>query len=106
MSKRTPEQWQSLFSAHYQSGLSITAFCKTNGLCNKHFSLKRRQLEQESDAISTAATPFVRATTTVSSSARSTVAPTAIRWRGVYGELSFPLSVTPEWLATFVKALS
>jgi len=106
MSKRTLKQWQSLFSAHRQSGLSIAAFCKANGLCNKHFSHKRRQLEQKGDAISKAATPFVRATRTVPSPERSIVAPAAIRWRGVYGELSFPLSVTPEWLAAFVKALA
>lgn len=44
MSKRTPEQWQELFSAQQASGLSQAEFCKENKLCSKYFSLRRRQL--------------------------------------------------------------
>jgi len=44
MNRRTPEQWQALFDAQQASGLNQAQFCRQQGLCAKHFSLRRKQL--------------------------------------------------------------
>lgn len=44
MTTRSVAQWQALFAAHRQSGLSQARFCKQQGLCPKYFSLRRKQL--------------------------------------------------------------
>ena len=46
MNKRTPDQWQALFTAYQASGLSQAQFCKRERLCPKYFSLRRRQLNE------------------------------------------------------------
>ncbi len=47
MTKRAPEQWHALFAAQQASGLNQAQFCKQQGLCPKHFSLRRRQLLED-----------------------------------------------------------
>ena len=59
MTKRSPSQWQALFSAHQQSGLSQAAFCKQQGLSTKYFSLRRKQLTGDRKH-PVSATDFVR----------------------------------------------
>ena len=44
MIKRTPDQWHTLFAAQQASGLNQAQFCQREGLCPKHFSLRRKQL--------------------------------------------------------------
>ena len=44
MTRRTPEQWQQLFAPWTASGLSQAQFCRQQGICPKHFGLRRRQL--------------------------------------------------------------
>lgn len=59
MVKRTPEQWKALFAAQKTSGLNQAQFCKREGLCPKHFSLRRKQL-LGADAIAPVPTTFVK----------------------------------------------
>ena len=44
MIRRSKEQWLSLFQQHADSGLSAAEFCKQHELCDKHFSLRKKQL--------------------------------------------------------------
>jgi len=48
MNKRSPTEWQILFEKYAASGLSAAAFCREQGLCPKYFSLRRKQLRDES----------------------------------------------------------
>ena len=59
MNKRSRSQWQALFSAHQQSGLSQSQFCKQHKLCPKYFSLRRKQLNGEPTKATTAS-PLIR----------------------------------------------
>jgi hypothetical protein len=54
MKKRTLEEWQALFKAQAASGLNQAQFCKEQGLCAKHYSLRKRQWLTETSK------PFVR----------------------------------------------
>lgn len=103
MIKRTPEQWQSLFSAHKTGGLSASAFCKEHNLCPKYFSLRRRQLGDVHPRVSHQKA-FVKAVP--SKPAQRTVTHEQIQLHGHFGVLSFPASISTSWLASFVKALS
>jgi cell fate regulator YaaT (PSP1 superfamily) len=44
MIRRSTEQWLSLFQQQTESGLSAAEFCKQQGLCDKHFSLRKKQI--------------------------------------------------------------
>ncbi len=44
MIRRSKEQWLSLFQQQTESGLSAAEFCKQHALCDKHFSLRKKQL--------------------------------------------------------------
>jgi len=104
MKKRTPEQWQSLFDAHQRSGLSANAFCKANKLCAKYFSLRRRQLQpSQNKTVTPKESTFVRAMTPTSLPSDCS---RRILWQSPYGELSFPLSVPHDWLASVIKSLT
>ena len=41
--RRTPEQWQTLFSNYQASGLTQAEFCNQHGVCPKYFSRRWRQ---------------------------------------------------------------
>ena len=61
MNKRTAEQWQALFVAQQASGLNQAQFCKREGLCPKHFSLRRKQLLGADAIAATSSTAFIQA---------------------------------------------
>ncbi len=44
MKKRNEQEWRDLFAQQATSGLSAQQFCKTNDLCPKHFSMRKKQL--------------------------------------------------------------
>jgi cell fate regulator YaaT (PSP1 superfamily) len=44
MIRRSKEQWLSLFQQQTESGLSAAEFCKQHELCDKYFSLRKKQL--------------------------------------------------------------
>jgi len=44
MIRRRKEQWLTLFQQQIESGLSAAEFCKQHELCDKHFSLRKKQL--------------------------------------------------------------
>ena len=97
MNKRTPEQWQTLFAAQKASGLSQAQFCKREGLCPKYFSLRRRQLAQET--ISTkVSSPLITVQPPVSS--RGSV---SLHYKGIDIRFADP---NPSLIAAVVKQLA
>ena len=99
MNRRSNEQWLALFEKHEQSGLSQTAFCKEHSLNPKYFSLRRKQLQAANSQHDSKA--FVRV-----EPSKHEVSSHQIKLRGNFGELFFPGSVSPEWLAILLKQLA
>jgi len=98
MTKRTQEQWRSLFTEHQASGLKINEFCRQNTICPNYFSKRRKQLlttEKQSNSSS----PFVSVHPTT-----ATNAPTfSIQYNQTV--MTFPISVSPNWLAKLLQEL-
>lgn len=46
MTKRTEADWRLLLQQQVDSGLSVKAFCKVEGLCRHHFGKRKRALYQ------------------------------------------------------------
>lgn len=44
MIRRSKEQWRLLFQQQTESGLSAAEFCNQHELCDKYFSLRKKQL--------------------------------------------------------------
>ncbi|CBL45523.1 Hypothetical protein HDN1F_32520 [gamma proteobacterium HdN1] len=96
---RTPEQWAKLFATFENSGTSQSNFAKTVGVNPAYFSIKYRASRASQDTPNTA--PFIRAT---QKTPQATSQDFWVRYRNT--ELGLPMSVKPEWLASFVKALA
>lgn len=98
MIKRTTEQWLALFEAHKQSGLNQAQFCKEQGLCSKHFGLRKRQLlgsEQQK--------PFVRVRRTQASVSMSS----PMDWQLQIGEIQLRvLNASVEQMVNLIKNLA
>lgn len=101
MIKRSPAQWQALFSQQHRSGLSAAAFCRQHKLCPKYFSLRKKQLHwQPADHDNNAKPP---ATWLPVRSSGPSTASIQIRWQSV--QLSLPANVPSRWLAELIKGL-
>ena len=98
MIKRTPEQWQALFAAQQASGLNQAQFCKREGLCPKHFSLRRKQLVG-ADAIAATSTAFIQAQPPSTASEYQV----SLYYHGIEIRLA---QVDPTLIATVVKQLA
>jgi len=98
MTKRTQEQWRSLFTEQQASGLKINEFCRQNTLCPNYFSKRRKQLLNP-EKKSTSSSPFVsvRPTTATESSTFS------IHYEQTI--MTLPITVSPDWLATLLQQL-
>ncbi len=102
MKKRNEQEWRDLFAQHAVSGLSAQQFCKTNDLCPKHFSMRKKQLGLGQSAFM----PIVQAkhSTPASLPPKNTV-PTLVLRQGSCA-LYFETMPAPDWLAQFVRALA
>ena len=98
MIKRTPEQWRELFIAQRSSGLNQAQFCKREGLCPKHFSLRRKQLLSGKTTVP-ASTPFVKAQPPSTASANQV----SLYYHGIEIRLA---NADPHWIAAVVKQLA
>ena len=58
MGRRSAKAWRELFEAQTRSGLTVTEFCRMQGLCAKSFWRSRKALGQASPGDSPS--PFVR----------------------------------------------
>ena len=99
MIKRTPEQWRELFAAHQASGLSQAQFCKREGLCPKHFSLRRRQLNTPVRATTKPTSPLIK----VQPPHVSTHIGVSLHYRGIEIRIT---QADPAFIANIVKQLA
>ena len=100
MKRRSQAQWRALFQQQQNSGLNAAAFCRSQGICPKYFSLRRRQLLGEAASAADPVSAFV-----------PVVVPRAVEVSAVevrFGEAlhrRVPTSVAPRWLAELLHAL-
>jgi hypothetical protein len=94
MARRNKQDWQVLVTKQAASGLSAAAFCRSHGLNAKYFSLRKTQLSKQ------AAPAFVP----VQLSAPAPPETILIDWQDT--SVFLPVSLSPGWVADFVKQLS
>lgn len=99
MKRRSVSEWQTLFTEHAASGMTMAAFCGERGINPNYFSLRRTQLASSAPATSPTASVFVP----VALPAASAVC-VDILLAGTL-QVRVPVSVTPTWLAALVCAL-
>jgi len=76
MTRRTQEQWLSLFEEQKHSGLTQTEFCEGLDISPKYFSLRKSQLKTTGNEVVHQRT-----------------------------HLKLPISLSADWLAQFVQQL-
>jgi len=104
MIRRSKEQWLALIQQQAESGLPAVQFCKQQNICDKHFSLRKKQLRDASPATQS----FVRiqrARETVSVNAHENTAPSMMLRCGP-SALYFNSTPNVEWLAKLMKQLA
>ena len=99
MIRRTKQDWLLLFEQHQQSGLSASAFCRNNNLCPKYFSKRKSDLSKS--AKREKSSRFIRAKLQPQDSLR-----VFITLQHQQTKLNLPTTISPNWLADFVKALA
>jgi hypothetical protein len=102
---RSREEWLAIFQRQAESGLSAAQFCKQNGLCNKHFCIRKKQLLKDKATEK----PFVQVVTK-NVPALPPKAPIATQQFMVcrIGSVEFQFYEWPElnWLTQLLKAVS
>lgn len=100
MRRRDDEKWLALIKDQMAGSLSINAFCEEHGICRSQFYKMKRLLVYPPP--SKHATAFVKVERPIQSNTLSTT----IQITHQQCRIDLPLSVTPDWLANLVKALS
>ena len=94
MARRSNQDWQALVIEQVKSGLSAAAFCRGKDLNAKYFSLRKTQLSKQ---VSPVFVPVQLSTPT---------SPDTIRVDWQESSVLLPMSLSPGWVADFVKQLS
>ncbi|MCG7941159.1 MAG: IS66 family insertion sequence element accessory protein TnpB [Candidatus Thiodiazotropha lotti] len=94
MARRSSQDWQVLVTEQAMSGLSAAAFCRSKNLNAKYFSLRKTQLSKQTSA---AFIPIQLSAPTSPDTIR-------IDWQDT--SVVLPVSLSPGWVADFVKQLS
>lgn len=100
--QRSQQEWRQLFKQQQQSGLSAVEFCRQQHINIQTFYARRSDIRLKHRQ-----SKFVqvkREVTTVEST--EFTAPEQITLDYGAGQLSFPITVQPQWLAALIKALS
>lgn len=104
MTRRSTEQWQALFKQHDDSGLKASEFCRTNKLCPRYFSKRKKDLGWSTPA-KTSIKPYPKLVK-VERPKPKTAAPIhtiALQLNDI--SLVLPATQPPQWIAYLVKAL-
>jgi len=99
--RRSPSQWQVLLKAQQESRLSVTDFCRQQGLDAKYFS-KRKRAFQTKGATSTEGR-FIKMKPTLSSSKVPDIG-MVLHYKET--RLQITRGVDACWIADLMKALS
>jgi len=102
MSKTKPKNdWSSIFTYQKESGLSIAAFCSINKISTSSFYLNKQQRVKEDNFVEAKVVRRVsEQVTEITSSAQAITLTTQV------GELSFPQTISAEFLVNVIKGLS
>ena len=100
MKSRTHQQWRELFKQQAGGNLSVAAFCKQHGIGQSYFYKRKSDLLVKKDEPST--TSFIK----VKSQPKVSPPVSSIKLQYQQTRLILPVSISPNWLADFIKALA
>lgn len=98
MKRRSKEQWQEIISKQQQSSLNAAQFCRKEGIDQKYFSTRKRQLQKES----TSSTPvFTRLK--INPSTRQDI---AFEYQYKNSTIKFTQLPKAKWLGDLMRTLT
>ena len=100
MKNRTHQQWRELFKQQADGELSVAAFCKQHGIGQSYFYKRKSDLAIKNDKPPTA--NFIK----VKPQPKTNTSVASIKLQYQQTRLHLPLSISPSWLAEFIKALA
>ena len=100
MKSRTHQQWRELFKQQADGDLSVAAFCKEHGIGQSYFYKRKSDLTGKNGEHPT--TNFIK----VKPQSKNITSTASIKLQYQQTRLHFPLSISPSWLAEFIKALA
>ncbi|MES2824200.1 MAG: IS66 family insertion sequence element accessory protein TnpB [Pseudomonadota bacterium] len=104
MIKRSEQEWRALFAQQAASDISAQQFCKANGLCPKHFSVRKKQLGLRGSRTENAFVRVASAAPAVRDA--SVVTPSRVMIRHECTTLTFDAFPSAIWLAQLLRALA
>jgi hypothetical protein len=104
MIRRSKEEWLGLFAQQAASGVSAQKFCKANGLCSKHFSMRKKQLGLRGSRHEKAFVRVVPTKPVVPVAASTSGTEWVVRYERA--TLTFEALPTAAWLAQLLRALA
>jgi hypothetical protein len=99
MARRTREQWQGLFQAQIESGLSATEFCRRRDIDPNYFFQRKGKLGRRPEASDEKAAGFVELRPPL-----PVAGALELHFSGV--SLSLPANASPGWVATLMRELA
>jgi transposase-like protein len=100
MKRRSKEDWRELIKQQVSSGLSVADFCQQHDLGQTYFYKRKSELNQSTEAREK--TAFIKVGKKTLNSAQSAI----IKMQYQRTQISLPVSISPLWLAEFIKALA
>jgi len=101
MKSRTHQQWRELFKQQADGELSVAAFCKEHGIGQSYFYKRKSDLAVKNNERPT--NNFIKL-----KSQKKNITPVSSSIKLQYQQirLMLPTSISPGWLAEFIKALA
>jgi len=100
MTRRTKDDWRKLIEQQSKGDLSVAQFCKQHNLGQTYFYKRKSDLKKRIDKPQPSS--FIKISKPTTHTAQS---PTIkIHYRQT--KFSLPTSISPTWLAEFIKALA
>ena len=100
MKSRTHQQWRELFKQQVDGNLSVAAFCKEHSIGQSYFYKRKSDLAVKSDEGSKG--NFIQ----VKPLSKNITPSSLIKLQYQQTRLMLPTSISPSWLAEFIKALA
>jgi len=100
MKNRTQNEWRELFKLQADGHLSVVAFCKAHHIGQSYFYKRKSDLTAKNNQ--PIKTSFIK----VKPQQGNTSPVSAIKLQYLQSRLILPVSISPSWLAEFIKALA
>jgi len=100
MKNRTQDEWRELFKQQANGDLSVAGFCKEHHIGQTYFYKRKSDLSAKK--IQPLKTGFIKV-----KAQHGNISPaTSIKLQYQQTRLILPISISPSWLAEFIKALT